>query len=333
VAASLLLVPAERLHGDECPPVDARPRLQQAHDLFVHGQYARAEAVFRHIAQAGQRSQEFAEEARYYQAEALRHQNCFPRAAQVYHELLRDFPGGAFREQANRRLFQIADYWLNDTREAMQLRAERMQGRRLLCWPPLRVHWSKEWPVVNAEGAALDLLAEVYRNEPDGPLATKALFYSGNVWFFRKDYARADAQFAEIIRKHANDALCPGAIEVSILCKMLSIPENGTNGEGFAEMRRLIDLFRERYPVEAAAKADSLHRMLFFITTTEGASDFQAAERLEKAGDLRLACAGYEKVCRRNPESRFAEQARERLQQLRGKPQPAPRAATPNGTP
>src|SRR5262249_3111561 len=90
--------------------------LQAAHDLFRRGDDAGAEKLFHKIAENKKNASTVAEEARYYEAECLRLQQEYPKAADTYNRLLNDFNLGVHREQAMERQFEIANYWLEDTR-------------------------------------------------------------------------------------------------------------------------------------------------------------------------------------------------------------------------
>src|SRR5262245_1747143 len=110
----------EGLVPEKAPkPGSAEAELAGARELFRRGDYAHAEAVFSSIADNTHNSVVLAEEARYYEAECLRLQQRYPRAADVYSDLLNKFPQTAYRDQAVRRLFDIANYWLEETRQEM----------------------------------------------------------------------------------------------------------------------------------------------------------------------------------------------------------------------
>src|SRR5262249_46809624 len=110
------------LHGDQLEPEkapadgSAAAELAGAHELYRSGDFSTAEKIFHRIAENKKNSPQVAEEARYYEADCLRHQERYPKAADTYNKMLLDFPSGAYREQAVQRMFDIANYWLEDTR-------------------------------------------------------------------------------------------------------------------------------------------------------------------------------------------------------------------------
>ena len=102
-------------------------RVGRCHELYRLGDYDNAEKLFHDIADNKHNSPQVAEEARYYEAECLRRRDTYPKAGDVYHQLLTDFPSGMHRDQAIEREFEIANVWLDDTRQEMQ--AYRENGR------------------------------------------------------------------------------------------------------------------------------------------------------------------------------------------------------------
>src|SRR5262245_19002542 len=104
-----------------------------------------------------------AEEARYYEAECLRYQERYPKAADTDAKLLLDFPSGAHRDQACQRMFDIANYWLEDTRVQMVQYKEKQEGKRWLVTPTL-VHFEKAKPLIDEEGRAEEKLEQIVYN-------------------------------------------------------------------------------------------------------------------------------------------------------------------------
>ena len=127
---------------------DSDPDLLAAKEVFRAGEYAKAEALFHQIAEGSKgasswwslditskkdkddRNITVAEEARFMEAECLRMQGHYPKAADTYIRMLNDFGSGLHREQAVAQLFEIANYWLEDTRREMEESKEKAAGKR-----------------------------------------------------------------------------------------------------------------------------------------------------------------------------------------------------------
>src|SRR5262245_39436307 len=166
---------------------------------------------------------QIAEEARFYEAECLRLQQKYPSAADTYGRLLADFPSTAYREQALQHLFDISDYWLNDTRKRMKMSRENKDS--WWSWVPTDVfHVDKTKPLFDEEGRAIEKLELVHYSDVSGGLGLgdKALFLAGSVKFFNEDYKNADYYFSQLHERHPNSPLAPQAVELAIMSKHLS---------------------------------------------------------------------------------------------------------------
>src|SRR5262249_22989356 len=150
----------------------AEAQLAGARELFRRGEYAPAEGLYRRIADNQKNPAAIVEEARYYQAECLRLDGSYPKAADVYNDLLTKFPHTTYREQATQHMFDIANYWLDDTREEMREAREKQEGKRWLVMPRF-VSFEKSKPLLDREGRAIEKLEQVRYHDINGPLADK----------------------------------------------------------------------------------------------------------------------------------------------------------------
>ena len=131
------LLPAESLvlRGDHFDPdipshqEAAVGLLATGHEMYRNGEYEKAEYVFHKVETNKKTTPALAEEAIFYEAECLRQQRCYPKAADTYNKLLNEFKSGAYREQCIERMFEIANFWLQDTRSRMVLE-EKNAGKR-----------------------------------------------------------------------------------------------------------------------------------------------------------------------------------------------------------
>src|SRR5260370_441418 len=112
--------------------------------------------------------------------------------------MLTDFPSGAFREQAVQHMFEIANYWLDDTRKEMEEYKELREGKRWIVWPEF-AHFAKTKPLLDEEGRALEKLEQVRYNDMTGPQAEKDYEVAD---FYRRTGHPCSAYFCyEIVRR------------------------------------------------------------------------------------------------------------------------------------
>lgn len=331
----------DQLEADTAPKDGtAAAQLAGAQEFYRNGEYGKAERLFHKIADNTKNPPPVAEEARFYEAECLRRQARYPKAADTYNRMLNDFPSGAFRDQAIQRMFEIANYWLDDTRKEMEQMREYKDGKRWVVWPEF-MHLEKTKPLLDEEGRALEKLEQVRYNDMVGPLADKALFLAGSIKFFRKDYKDADSYYSQLVEMHPNSPFAPQALELAIISKQLSTGGAAYDGRKVAEARKLVDTALRNYPELVSQKTEFINRQLFSITAQQAEKDFQVAEHYRRTGHAPSAYFCYEIVRRRYPGTKYFDLATERMNELRvkleksGKQEtpPVPPAPRPDGAP
>lgn len=313
------------LHGDQLEPAKlsldsaADTKLAEAHELYRRNEYSKAEDIFHKIAENTKNSVQVAEEARYYEAECLRRRMKYPKAADTYNRMLTDFPSGAHREQALQHMYEIANYWLEDTRTEMREEREKKEGKRWIVWPGSPVHLETTKPLFDQEGRAVEKLEQVNLNNINGPLADHALFLLGSVKFYREDYKEADYFFSQLVEMHPNSQFASRAVELAIISKHMSTGGSDYDGRKVAEARDLVHKALHNYPDLAAQKSAFLDRQLAGINKQQAEKDYKIAEFYRRTGHPGSAYFYYEIVRRRYPGSKFFDMATERMHDLRAK--------------
>src|SRR5919109_643019 len=136
-------------------------------------------------------------------------------------DLLNKFAHSPYREQAVQHMYEIANYWLDDTREEMREEKERKEGKRWFVWPRF-VSFDRTKPLLDREGRAVEKLEQVRLYDIKGPLADRALFLCGAVKLYNEDYREADHYFSQVHTSHPDSPLAPKAVELAIYCKHMS---------------------------------------------------------------------------------------------------------------
>ncbi len=330
--ADSFVLRADGLIPDKPPEPDSpEANLVGARELFREGEYHKAEVLFNYLAENQNNNQNLAAEARYFEAESLRLQQYYPKAADTYVRLLNDFPQNAYREQACQRLYDIANYWLDDTREQMRETREVLEGKRKFVWPRF-VSFEKPKPFLDRENRAVSLLEQV-RNHDFGPLSDKALFLAGSVRFFDENYRDADYFFSQIHERHPNSPLASQAVEMAIISKQMSTGGAEYDGRKVAEARKLVHAALTNYPELADKKQDFLTRQMSSITAQQAEKDFKMAEWYRRTKHPGAAYFYYDLVEHRYPRSAFAVQAAERKAELRTKVEEEQRKLQEAGNP
>jgi TolA-binding protein len=308
---------------------ESNPDLIAAKEVVRQGDYAHAEKLFHKIAEKAKDEPVIAEDARFNEAECLRMQGRYPKAADTYIRMLNDFGGrGLHREQAVEQLFNIANYWLEDTRKEMEAAKERADGKHWFSGFTGQnfVHWDKSKPFFDEEGRAIEALEHVRYNDIDGPYADKALFMIGTVKFFNEDYREADYQFTQIVERHKNSPLYPRAAEMAIIAKNLSTGGSDYDGRKCAEARDMVPVALVSYkameskdPQLAHEKEEFIRRQVAGITLQQAEKDYKTAEFYLRTKRPESAFFLFEIVRRRYPGTKYADMATERMHEIRAK--------------
>lgn len=312
---SMVLRPDGAVPDKPLDPKSQEGRLAGAKEFFRLKQYSNAERVFHRLSE-DKKNPQVAEEATYYEAECLRLQGHYPRAADTYVKLLKNFERTAYREQSVQHMYDIANYWLDDTREQMREAKEVKEGKRWFVTPKF-ISFDKTKPLIDREGRAIEKLEQVRWNDISGPLADKALFLAGSVKFFNEDYREADHYFSQIVERHNSSELAPQAIELAIISKHMSTGGSEYDGRKVAEARQMVHAALQNFPTLAEKKKDFLSRQLSGITFQQAEKDFKLAEFYKRTGHPGSAYFYYEIVKRRYPDTKFAEEAAKRMEEIK----------------
>lgn len=299
----------------------AQAELEKGKELFsqakTDSEYARARTIFHRLAAHKKTPASVAEEALYQEAECQRLRSLYPSAAEIYTQLVTTYPRGRFHRDALQRMFDIANYWLDETRDAMNAQAEVEAGKRQFVMPASFIHLEKSKPFFDMRGRALVLLEKIYLNDIDGPMGEVALFYLGNISLFQENYAEADHFYAQIVKFHPNGQYAPKALKLCILCKQMSSGGPLHDGRTVAEARELVHQAKAAYPELAHKETDFLQNQLVTINLQQAEKDMNIAEFYRRTGHPGSAYFYYELVRRRYPGSKQAEKATQRMAELK----------------
>lgn len=304
------------LFGSAYEDSKASEKLARAEQYFSEGYYSKAYDLFRELADNQGNPSDLAERARFMQAECRRMRGHYPEAVDTYHKLLLDFPTGAHRREAALRMYEIADYWLNDFRDELEHRAHE---KGVLHWRPRWPNpFDRSKPLLDQEGRTLEALERIHTQDVTGPAADKALFWCGYVNFVRGNFQEADHFFSMLVEMHKQSPLRPQAIAYAIQAK-----NNATGGPVYdsrkcAEALELVHVAEATVPelTKDPAMADKLTRAKYAIRSQQAEKDFRTAEYYERTGHPGSAVFYYELVRRRYGGTRYSDMANERKEHL-----------------
>lgn len=310
--------------GGLLKPIAGTDDYLKAEELYNAGDYVAAEKAFKKVAKKYKKS-EIREDALFMQAEAAFAQEKFAAAHDRYAQLLKDYPTTRHLDVISQRLFKIAMIWLDhphvaDVDEIQQVNHERY-GERLppkdAANPPKRNVFApnftdKKRPLFDAQGNALAALKSIWTNDPTGPLADDALMLAASFYARTGDFVEADRHFTLLREQFPNSPHVQKAFELGAHVKLMSYEGSIYDGKALTDSEQLklamLRLFpeydgRERMEAELKkieqAKADRLWALVKYY---------------EGKGRKKSAAIYCHMLIAEFPNSRFAEEARKRLE-------------------
>jgi outer membrane protein assembly factor BamD (BamD/ComL family) len=296
----------------------ARGDLEVAKRQYLDKNYAEAENAFNLIAKAKKMPIDVQEDALFYRGECQRLQANYRQAEGSLKLYIKSFPYGKYTSQANDRLFDIANYWLNPTREKMKLAEEQREGKasRWSIMPVSWINFTNDMPWNDVEGHALGVLEEVRLNDIKGKLAEKSLFYIATVKFYNEDYKEADYYYSQIVDHHPQSELAAKAMKQSIICKQIANGGTQYDTRLVEKCRAYLEEFQRSYP---GKDVDWIHKQLVSITHQQADRDFNIGEFYRRTGHPGPAYFYYEIVRRTYPNTEYARKAEARMNDLRSR--------------
>lgn len=317
---SFILRPNGELTSDKEDALspELRSELENAREAYRREEYDKAERLFGAVADRDKTAPQAVQEAMYYRAECLRLTGHYPKACDTYSALVNKFPSSHYREQCVERMFDIANYWLDETWLEMKEDKERREGKRVVVWPHW-FSWEKTKPFFDREGRAVEALEKVRLHDISGPLADQALYRCGVVKMYHENYREAEQYFSQIHARHPESKLAPKSIELAVFCKQMSTGGSSYDGRKAAEARELIQAALRSYPQIAhdKDKREYMEKQQMAIDLQLAEKEFKMAEFYRRVGQYASAYFYYDLVRRRYPKTKYASMAEERWANLR----------------
>lgn len=201
------------------------------------------------------------EEAQFYLAESWFALGRYAKAQDGYDQLFADYPSTRYVEPATRRLFSIAQTWLEIAEPAVKSEIRTVSAERIVeskseekpSDPTLRVRilpnfHDRSRPIFDTQGRALQCLKAIWMNDPTGPLADDSLMLTAAHYQRHLNYVEAD-RYYEILREEYPDSRhVESAFVLGAHVKQMSYQGPYYEGEDLVGARRLKEQSRQLFP-------------------------------------------------------------------------------------
>ncbi len=293
-------------------PLESK-ELKAAEEVYEAGDYKRAEKLFHEIGKNKKNPPQLAERAIFLEGECLRLQNKLVKAAATFYRLT-EFSTNTYRLEASVRMFEIANYWLQDSYRQIEEEQQVRQGKRWFSSSNL-IHWDLSKPVLDEEGNALERMEQVYLLAPEGPLADRSLYTCGYIYFHRRHYTDADACLKLLYNHFPNSPYRARAVELLTMAKNNSTGGPSYDGRRSADALKLIQTASNTMP-ELKSRQAFLDRQIILIRAQQADKDLEIADFYRRRGMAPSAYFSYEIVRRRYPGTKQADVATQKMAEL-----------------
>ena len=247
------------------------------------------------------------EDAMFYQAECFFFANRYPKAEEQFGQIVAKHINTKHIDRISERRFQIAKYWLNH-------HGQRPEHSLLPNFT------SRERPTFDKFGNAIKILERIRLDDPTGELADDATMLAAQACFEDERFFRADELLTDLRRSFPSSQHQYPAHMMGLKCKtQLYQGPNYASGP-LDEAEDIIRQMRRQFPSESSQDTEFLARAFKDVRMNRAIREMNLARYRDRRQEYRAARKHYERVAMEFTDTSLADEARERVAQLGGRP-------------
>lgn len=285
----------------------------KAEQLFRDEQYDKAASAFKAIAR-NYKDTPLAEEALFMRAEALFKANRLPKAQDTYTQLLTKYPTTRFLPQAIQRSYDIAFYWLEDSRLAAQ-----GQPTKHYAFTNYVNFFDKTRPILDTPGRAIECIETIQQHDPFGPLTDDAVMMAAGEKFVSGGFVQAAGYYEQVVNDQPKSEHSTRARILGAQAYMRSYQGplyDGSELEGAERLTRAALQRDADLPTEQRVKLEQDLRVVYLERAKR---DFNAGEEYRALRRPKAARYCYNLVIQRYPDTDWARKAEEEIRRIDAK--------------
>lgn len=281
--------------------------------------YAEGEALYRsqNFAEAADKFEEAAkrwpdsavqQDAYFYLAESQFFNKEYPDAVNTYELLLDKYPNSQHLDQIIRRQFDIARYW------------EKYQQYNPN-WPTTPNVTDDTRPLFDTIGRAMKAYENIRLNDPTGPLADDAIMATANSHFLRGRYSDADYHYQLLRNEYPRSEHQFEAHILGLQCKLKLYQGEDYVDTPLREAKKIVKQLKVQFAGELSDEQRTrLAEEQAQLNQKLAEREIKMAKYYDDGEHYGSAKFYYGRILKDYPNTPVAEQARERLVELGGKP-------------
>ena len=227
----------------------------------------------------------------------------YPRANDLYEQLIAKYPHTKYLDVVAVRRFALADYWL-------KLNEVRPQP----FWAVNVTNRQRPWR--DTFGHAVRIFDRIRIDDPTGRLADDATLAAGNACFTRGRFLDADSFYTDLRNSFPSSDHQFNAHLLGVKAKMMSYEGPDYAGQGLEEAEKLIRQMRRLFPNDAEQHRDYLNRAYAEVRFNQAEREWYRARYYDRRREYAAAGFHYEVLTTEFAETPFAEEAEVRLAQI-----------------
>ena len=309
---------------------EGQAELDRAQQLSAAGNHKDAEKAFKKIAKRYKHSP-VAEDALFARAESQFKRSRYSWAQDSYDELLKEFPSTRYLDRVTRRMFTIAQVWLQDpaivkTDEIQNVNFEdpsktpppadpRPKPRGLTRRVPILPNFAdRSRPMFDTEGRALEALRSIWTKDPTGSLADDALMLEASYHLRKGNYTEADHLYEVLRKDYPKSAHFENAYVLGGHVKLMSYQGAEYDGKSLEESEQLRLSSVQLFPNHPATPR--LQDELKKIQEAKAEQFWEEARYYQKKRKPAAVAIQCRRILEEFPNSQYAARARQLLNEL-----------------
>jgi len=299
-----------RLIGNGPDESVARKQFAKADELFRQSRYKKAAAMYRKAA-ARWPDSAIEEDAMFMEAECSFFSDAYPKASDLYTNLLEKYENTRHLDTVVRRQFAMGQYW-----DGLQ--------RTKPHWALTPNFFDRTRPLFDTSGNALASFESVRLHDPTGPLADDSIMATANAYFLKGRYEDADYYYGLIREQYPQSEQQAMAHLLGLRAKLREYEGALYDGTTLQEADELIKTMLIQFPDQLPEERERLLTAQRAVRAQMAERNWKMAEYYAKTKHYGAARFYYRDVIKDYADTRFAEMAQQRMTEFAGEPDEPP---------
>ena len=288
----------------------AKRLMEEGNALFREKKYAEAGGKFKSAAGRWPDSP-LEEDGMFMTAECYFFADKYPKAQDAYDNLLKKYDNSRYLDTAVKRLFAIGRFWeqTHDANPHWPVTPNLTDGKR---------------PLFDARGNALKAYETIRLKDPTGPLSDDAVMATANSYFRAGRFEDASFHFDIIRKEYPNSEHQLTAHLLGLQAKRRMYQGSKYDDTPLKDSAEIADQTLKQFHRQLGPERRRVAAMRDQITEQKAERDWDMARYYDDKKCYGAARYYYGLLIKEYPLTKFAQQARQRIEEIRGEPDVPP---------